>query len=123
MRTWIFIVATVLGSVVPVAAQVPDVCSVAFTQGIRNNYDVFTEEERFNLFKQRILSLRSESYQQFRSSAQSVGLDLNVLDVLLNLSGSSDERESHFRSHFEEFRAATYSQARYRFLFQRLRST
>jgi hypothetical protein len=43
---------------------------------------------------------------------------VDFLDELLDLSGSNVEKETHFRSHFEQFRSATYSQSRYRYLFQ-----
>lgn len=99
-------------------SQVPDICSIAFTQGIRNNYDVLTEEDRFNLYKQRILNLKSDTYESFRASAQSAGIDLPLAEGLLGLTGKNDEKQSQFKSHYEEFRSATYNQAKYRYYFQ-----
>jgi|ERR1041385_149732 hypothetical protein len=99
-------------------AEVPDVCSVAFTQGIRNNFDVYTAEDRFNLYKQRILKLSSDTYQHFVQSAQSLDISVPIADDLLGLTGSNETKEHEFRQKFDEFKSATYSEARYRHVFQ-----
>jgi hypothetical protein len=103
-----------------VAAQVPvpDICSTAFSQGIHDNYGVLSKEYQFTLFKDRILSLTSDTFQNFTQSAKAVGLNIESVYGILGLTGSDDEKAQQFSSHFNDFKHSTYSETQYSQFFQ-----
>lgn len=92
-----------------VTADVGDVCNIALTRGqITDNYDLASEKQVFNQYKNRLCDQKFFEYNQFSSGSASLGLDLPLTEGLLGLSGSQDQKTSTFKTNYSNFCQATY---------------
>ncbi len=93
-------------------AQPPELCNVAFSQGIRDNYETFSQQERFDFFRARLLSIQAETFQQFRERASSLGVNIPFAEGILGLTGSDEQKRQSFQQRFAEFRTSADAQTR-----------
>jgi hypothetical protein len=94
--------------------QQPDtaICNTAFSQGIRDNYFVLSENDQFKFYQQRLCSANFTSYQSFRSSATGLGISIPLAEGLLGLSGSDEQNLRSFCNSTKAFAKITSSVAR-----------
>jgi len=84
------------------------VCNVAFTQGIRDNYFVFSERDQFVIYQQRLCSANFSTYQAFRDSATSLGLDAITAEGMFGLTGTDAEKAAVFSQKYQSFCRDTF---------------
>jgi len=83
-------------------------CDVAFSQGIRDNYYLLTENDQFITYQERICKAQFESYEKMRESSSSLGLSFELADILLGLDGSHDQKSRDFLIKYNQFCHSTY---------------
>jgi hypothetical protein len=93
-------------------------CNIAFSQGIRDNYSVFSESAQFELYQHRLCSENFTSYQQFSDKSSGLGITIPLAEGLLGLSGSLDQKNGQFNQAYSKFCQNTFftadSNSRYR---------
>ena len=92
----------------------PAVCNVVFDQGIRDVQSVYTRVEMANSYKARLCDVKYASYDSFKSSVTSLGLDIPIAEGLIGLSGSNDDKTASFQVQYSKFCSATYFDAEYK---------
>ncbi len=99
---------------IPLASQqipITEVCNAAFSQGIRDNWHLFTERQQFEAYQFRLCQTKFSSYQTFQSTGSSLGLDIPLAEGLLGLGGSYDQKSAQFQQQYEKFCTSTYFSA------------
>jgi hypothetical protein len=115
----LFMLGCLIGSSTSALAQpTAEICNAAFSQGIRDNYQLLTEREQFELYQQRLCSARFQSYESFRSSAAGLELSVPLAEGLLGLGGSSEDRARTFQQNYQTFCTSTFHQSEFRERYQ-----
>jgi hypothetical protein len=93
-----------------VAAQIPttEVCNAAFSQGISDNWYLFTERQQFEAYQHRLCRAKFQTYEDFQSTGATLGLDIPLAEGLLGLTGTFDQKKTQFSQSYEKFCTATY---------------
>lgn len=84
------------------------VCNVAFTQGIRDNYHVFSHREQFAIYQKRLCDVNFSTYQAFRDAATSLGLDAITAEGMFGLTGTDAEKSAVFSQKYRSFCGDTF---------------
>lgn len=95
-----------------------EVCNVAFSQGIRDNFELLTERQQFEVYQTRLCDARFSSYQSFRETAAGLNLSIPLAEGLLGLSGSDAEKSAVFTQNYQRFCSATFFDSQFRERFQ-----
>lgn len=95
-----------------------EMCNAAFSQGIRDNYQLLTERQQFEFYQSRLCSAKFESYDSFRQTSESLNISLPIAEGLLGLGGSASDRAASFRQKYEAFCASNYFSSEYRERYQ-----
>lgn len=90
------------------------VCNVALDAGLRNRYDVLTEQERYSQYRNRLCQIEASTLEQFEGRAGSLGLNIPLAKGMLGLSGSRSSQSGRFQSAYSEFCASTYADNTFR---------
>ncbi len=100
----------VLTGILSAEGQVPtaEVCNAAFSQGISDNWYVFTERQQFEAYQHRLCYAKFDTYEQFQSASATLGLDIPLAEGLLGLSGTYDQKKSSFKQSYEKFCTSTF---------------
>jgi hypothetical protein len=88
-----------------VEAQTPgtEVCNVAFSQGIRDNWVLLTEREQFEAYQDRLCRVKIVSYESFVDTGASLGVDIPLAEALIGIFGSFEDKRSPFRANTKSF--------------------
>jgi hypothetical protein len=95
-----------------------EVCNVAFSQGIRDNFELLTERQQFETYQTRLCDSRFSTYQSFRETAAGLNLSVPLAEGLLGLSGSDTEKSAVFTQNYQRFCSATFFDSQFRERFQ-----
>jgi hypothetical protein len=85
-----------------------EVCNIAFSRGIRDNWVLLTEREQFEAYQDRLCRVRFSSYDSFNSTSAGLGVDVPLAEALIGLTGSFEEKRSMFSVQYDRFCRATY---------------
>jgi hypothetical protein len=108
VRILSFAVVLLIPALAAGQATPPDICSAAFRDGLRENYEVLTVKQRFDKLRSQLLSIKSETYSDFvqRATSASAGLEIPIIDSMLGFSAdaSSLYKQQHFKERYEQLR-------------------
>lgn len=85
-----------------------EVCNAVLSSGIRDNFQVLTESSQFNLLQGAVCSSSYDSYSSYRQGSTDIGVSVPLLDGLLGLSGSHENKSSNFSTKYSNFCSSNY---------------
>lgn len=124
-----FFAAVIVGTVIcsNVYAEEPPldakICNAVLASGIRDNYDLLTVHEQFDLYQKRLCDAEFQTFEQFSKGASEFGLDFSYAKVALGLSSSSQNEDSIFKESYKNFCESTYFNSKVKDLFHLKTST
>ena len=95
-------------------SQQAEICNAAFSSGIRDNYNVLTERERYSQYQHRLCDTQFDSYDNFQQSASSFELNIPVAEIIIGLEGNHDQKSNQFSEKYRKYCRSAYSQDNYR---------
>lgn len=90
------------------ALHAQDVCSPILREGIRDNYSVLQDRQRFELYQSALCDAKFSSYESFASGARKSGFSLATAEAMLGLSSNSSERKTNFTQAYSKFCHQSY---------------
>jgi hypothetical protein len=108
---YVFVILSMVGSAARAQIPTTEVCNAAFSQGISDNWYLFTERQQFEAYQYRLCNAKFESYQAFQAAGATLGLDIPLAEGLIGLTGSFDQKSGQFKQAYEKLCTSTYFSA------------
>jgi|GEM_PF-6079080 len=84
-------------------------CNAIVREGLKDTYDSQNSIDSYEKLDERIRKANFQSYQEAKSNAASIGIDIPILDGILGLDGSDTYKQSEFRQKYDEFSSSSYA--------------
>jgi len=93
--------------------DIPNICDTAFSKGIRDNFYLLLEKDQFILYQSMLCNEQFSSYQEYKEKTTSLGLSINISDVVIGLNGSQANKESTFKENYQKFCSSDYYESEF----------
>jgi hypothetical protein len=123
MKAKIFLIVLGLAFGIADAADLQNTCNAILSNGVRDNFYVYSSRQQFELYQKRLCDARFSSYSDFQSGSSSLGIDVPFGDIVLGLSGSTESKSERFGQNYQKYCEATYSSFEYRDKFEQSSAT
>lgn len=98
------------------------ICNAALGE-IKDQYSLLSDEEQYDLFKDRMCSAKYDSYESFSQGSGKLGISVPVVEGIIGLNGSAEQKQSEFRVKYDLYCQSTYSQSDYKYRYQLQKQT